>query len=567
MIAFLLPWLASLAASSSSALSSVGPGSPSASTLTFWNDATRVAASLADPPSAELLKQIREEPWRGGLEPVPSHGIPRHEAEVIEGKIPTDLKGMLCRNGPGRIRIGETQYGHWFDGDGLVTQLVIDGTKQTATFQARYVETERFLAQQSQVSQTTGQVPMAKGGAWTKRGKGSRWDNLFAIPTNPANTNVIFFPSSDPADNAQPLMYALAEGGDPVRMDCETLRTVGVEKITSKDGTMCSKSFFSAHYVKDPVTGDVYNHGLVLGAKPAVNVMKLDQYGNLIRQATTDLRQLGFIHDNALSESYIVLVVPPFFAKSSALLSSVLGGDPIGKKFKWNVENETETAAMIFSKETLECVASIPLPLLSSYHMIDCFESTDDGCGNQQALTIRVLVHDPPESRIEVEKCFSDLYRAGKLPLCKIMEYKVNVTQSTLLDSRMVAPESCPFELPDMNHCWGYKKRFVYTNTREDHASFANSLQKVDMETGKCSNVVSFGECVFAGAPLFVPRKEARSEDDGYVFAQLYRADDHKSDVCILDAKTMKKVTMLRLEHPVPYQFHGAWSPGSFAQT
>lgn len=567
---FLLPIIASLSASSSSSLPSVAQSSNGDGTTScaapFWNDAARVATSLSDPPPAEILKQIQEEPWRGGLEPVPACGIPRHEAKVIEGKIPKDLQGVLCRNGPGRIRIGETQYGHWFDGDGLVTQLVIDGQHQTATFQARYVGTERFLAQQSQGLGTTGRIPLAKAGAWTKRGRGGRWENLLAIPTNPANTNVIFYPSNEEA-TGPPLMYALSEGGDPVRMNCTTLETIGAEKISNKDGTASSKSFFSAHYAKDPVTGEVYNHGLVLGVKPAVNVMKLDQYGNFLQQAATDLPQIGFVHDNALSENYFVLLVPPYFARSSALLTSVLGGDPLGKEFRWNVENETVTTAMIFSKETLECIARIPLPLLSSYHMIDSFESTDGGrsSSSSDTLTFRVLVHDPPDSRVELERCFSDLYRAGELPLCKIMEYTVDVTEAALVGSRMVAPEARPCELPDVNHAWGYRKRFVYTNTREDHVSFSNSLQKVDMETGRCSHVVSFGEGVFAGAPLFVATNEAKDEDDGYVFAQLYRTEEHSSDICILDAKTMERIALLRLESPVPYQFHGAWQSGRFA--
>jgi all-trans-8'-apo-beta-carotenal 15,15'-oxygenase len=566
--------------------------SPSATATTFWNEDESILSELLshDPPPPEILRCIREEPWRGGLEPVPvTIGIPKHSARVIEGSIPTDLKGMLCRNGPGRIRIGETQYGHWFDGDGLITQLIIDGSQQSATFQAKYVETERFLAQQQQLSSTattttaptSRRVPLAKAGAWTKRGTGSRWENLFAIPTNPANTNVIFYPTpplpssaSPSSSSSPPLMYALAEGGDPVKIDCITLKTIGTEQITTTDGTVSCKSFFSAHYVKDPLTGDIYNHGIVLGSiQPAVNIMKLDQYGNLIHQSSTELENISFIHDNILSDRYIVLVVPPYSAPSSAIVSSILGGDPLGKEFKWNVNNETKTVAMIFSKNTLDCVARIPLPLLSCYHLIDSYETTTSS-NDETLLTIRVVVHEPTDSRIEIERCFSDLYRTANVPLCKIMEYKVNVKDSTYVDSKTVAPTARPFELPDMNHGWGYKKRYVYTNTREDHVSFANSIQKIDMETGECSSVITFGESVYAGAPIFVPKQSKEvgtnaseeEEDDGYILTQLYRANDHKSDICILDAKTMTKLTLLRLEHPVPYQFHGAWYPGNFVQ-
>lgn len=38
----------------------------------------------------------------------------------IDGTVPEELKGTMYRAGPGRIRIGEHKFGHWFDGDGMV---------------------------------------------------------------------------------------------------------------------------------------------------------------------------------------------------------------------------------------------------------------------------------------------------------------------------------------------------------------------------------------------------------------------------------------------------------------
>jgi carotenoid cleavage dioxygenase-like enzyme len=42
------------------------------------------------------------------------------EADQIVVEIPSDLEGTLFFNGPGRNRIGDQQYGHWFDGDGMI---------------------------------------------------------------------------------------------------------------------------------------------------------------------------------------------------------------------------------------------------------------------------------------------------------------------------------------------------------------------------------------------------------------------------------------------------------------
>lgn len=511
---------------------------------------------MADPPSDKFLKKIQEEPWRGGLEPIPVAGIPLHDAQVIEGKIPSDLQGMLCRNGPGRTRIGDTQYGHWFDSDGLVSQLCIDGTNQKATFVAKYVRTGRFQAQEK-IEQTTGDVPMATAGAWTKRGRGNWWENIFAIPTNPSNTNVIFLENK--AMPSHPQLFALAEGGDPVKMDAKTLDTIETKPFQNSDGQTVA-SFFSAHYKKDPLTGEVYNHGVLLGPKGKVNVMKLSASGELLGQSTTALPNLSFIHDNLLSENHFLVLVQPFSSPLLSLITSIMGGDPLGSQLAWNTEELPESLALVFSKDTLECVAQVPLPILSTYHQLDAFEDAS----NSNIITIRALVHDPPSSRTRLEDGFKDLYSHTKIPICQIMEYVLDIDARKMISSQRVAPKASLCELPDVNGGWGYRKRFVWTNTRTENAGFVNSLQKVDLESGDCSDVISFGDTVFAGNPIFVPKVNAQKEDDGYILSQLYRSDEHRSDICILDAATMQQLTMLRLDSHITYQFHGEWCAGSF---
>jgi carotenoid cleavage dioxygenase-like enzyme len=46
----------------------------------------------------------------------------------VEGQLPSDLRGTFYRNGPGRFDIAGERYGHWFDSDGAVTAVRLDGT-------------------------------------------------------------------------------------------------------------------------------------------------------------------------------------------------------------------------------------------------------------------------------------------------------------------------------------------------------------------------------------------------------------------------------------------------------
>ena len=76
---------------------------------------------------------------------------------------------------------------------------------------------------------------MARG-AWTQSDGGSLRANLFTLPTNPANTSAVWWAGK---------LLALCEGGMPVEVDADTLRTKGeVDFGLKRQGALA----FSAHY-------------------------------------------------------------------------------------------------------------------------------------------------------------------------------------------------------------------------------------------------------------------------------------------------------------------------------
>ena len=63
--------------------------------------------------------------------------------EDVRGRIPADLTGTFFRNGPGRMEMGGRQYGHWFDGPGMISAVTfLDGR---AHFRNRYVRTRQYV--------------------------------------------------------------------------------------------------------------------------------------------------------------------------------------------------------------------------------------------------------------------------------------------------------------------------------------------------------------------------------------------------------------------------------------
>lgn len=62
-------------------------------------------------------------------------------------------------------------------------------------------------------------------------------------------------------------------------------------------------------------------------------------------------------------------------------------------------------------------------------------------------------------------------------------------------------------------------------------------------------------ECCVFQEPIFVPRQNAESEDDGWVLTMVYRTATNTTDLAILDAKKISKgpVALIRLPHHIPH--------------
>ena len=67
------------------------------------------------------------------------------------------------------------------------------------------------------------------------------------------------------------------------------------------------------------------------------------------------------------------------------------------------------------------------------------------------------------------------------------------------------------------------------------------------------------------GEPIFVPRKNSASEDDGYILAVWWDPLRNTSELVIQDARDFEgpPLARVKLDHHVPLGFHGNWVPHS----
>eukprot|EP00316_Scyphosphaera_apsteinii_P023290 CAMPEP_0119317284 /NCGR_PEP_ID=MMETSP1333-20130426/42656_1 /TAXON_ID=418940 /ORGANISM="Scyphosphaera apsteinii, Strain RCC1455" /LENGTH=581 /DNA_ID=CAMNT_0007323179 /DNA_START=98 /DNA_END=1843 /DNA_ORIENTATION=+ len=540
----------------------------------YWH----TSAAAASTPS-RFLEAIRAAPWRGGLEPAAD--ITHTKLEVSHGTVPDELVGTMYRNGPGRIRVGDTQYGHWFDGDGYIVAVEFNGCHTWPSMQARYVNTPRYRAQ----SVFPGKAGLATRGAWSSRGDGTLLSNLFRIPTNPANTNVITHANK---------LLALCEGGPPVPLDPATLATLPADADARS-----IRSFFAAHPKVCPSTKSLFGFGLQLpllsggldiGWPPKLNLFELPP-GSLhpVRQRAVPLPFFAFVHDAALTASKICIILPPWAVSLQDFIASSLGGEPLGRAYTF--DRTKGTIVLIIDRSSLRISATAMLDGAPSlYHVINAHDDED----GRVVLQLAVL----NGRREGLERNFADMYHAmwTTNEQCRAVEYVIQLAgpdevqpgeggapeldegineeirwapRAVVLSQREVGGSmSKPFELPDVPPTQvGRKTRWAYVNCRSDNgesSGIQDAIGKLDLTASHYEHggsLMATFDAGVASAPTFIPRPDPIAEDDGWVATFVYKPDEHRSDLVLLDATDLSTVCTMRLETHVPYMFHGSWCP------
>lgn len=564
----------------------------------FWRQPpSMIRARLQSPPPDHILDAIASQPYRGGFEP--ARDLPRPiSAKIVQGSIPKDLVGTLAINSAGRIRIGARMLGHWFDGDGYITTLSFDGKNNEAKSFARYVRTDRFKAQEEQDKKDNAsddvnyETPLAFSGAWTKAGTGKWYENAGKIPQNPANTAVMWLPPLDPTTN--PRLFAICEGGNPIQLDPITLDVIGKEEsFTSANGKETSSSYFSAHFSQDPNTQHFFNHGFVLdplGSTTAINLMELTEDGSLLKQQMSEMPYNTFIHDATMSQNHYMYFACPYIVPQGMVEMGpfVMGMEAMGEMMTWKGdasssidqdETPMKSYLQIHSKDDLNLKWRIEMPdPVSVYHIVDAYEEVQMAGELHMKVRIAELNSDKPADRKKLEEQFSNQYAvpSGERLYAKLTEYTFAMQddgygEGKMISSKELGPSACEYPVTNQN---GKDERLQYTwiNTLDDKSrDWFDAVQKVDLVNGdKSSPIASFGEDAHAGPPFFIPKgnlagndtTQQYEEDEGYIAVVLYKSDEHRSDVVILDSSTLDLLCSMELDFHVPYSFHGDFQPG-----
>jgi carotenoid cleavage dioxygenase-like enzyme len=329
-------------------------------------------------------------------------------------------------------------------------------------------------------------------------------------------------------------IYALVEGGiSPVIMDSE-MNFLEEEPFPASENKR-----FTAHPKIDADTGEMhavsYDFGEYVNGLGQVHYVTVDSHGKLIKDKIIETPSRPMVHDCAITKNYVLIFDLP--------VTFNLGrrdGDnnPIGGDYPvvWNDKHISRVGLQ--SKKTDEIIWIEVNPGFL-FHIVNSYENEN----GQVVLDF---------CRYERLFDFDNPLPMGQKPFLTrwILDPKAKTCSEEMLDDR---PMEFSRVHPDYD---GKQHRFGYLlNDGRLNNYFKHDFEKSETITH------DFGESCQAAEPVFIPKKNAKSEDDGFVVGFVYDKTTDLSDFVVLDAQNFSEAPLARITLPqrVPFGFHGSW--------
>jgi all-trans-8'-apo-beta-carotenal 15,15'-oxygenase len=443
----------------------------------------------------------------------------------VEGTLPASLDGTLYRNGPGLFGVAGERYPHWFDGDGAVSAVRLEGGRARGA--VRLVQTDGLTRERRAGKRLF-------GGYGTPLARPIRELFLGDIK-NTANTSVLVW---------QGRLFATCEAGKPYEIDTSDLSTVGESLL---GGVLVGP--FSAHSHRIPQRRATYNFGLSHGLSTQVDAYELPDGGPARRVATFAVDGVRILHDFVATERYLVFAFSPLYM---SLVDVLLRGQAPVASARWKPSRGTEIVVVPIDEPRKIRRFHVDAFLLE--HLVNAFE--DDGTivfdytHYAHADGLEQFVGGIASGRVDAP-LRSEIRRATLDP--ERQTFATEVVLARAVELPRVSPR-----IEGSRHRFAY---YVGAATSTTEAPFSRLLRQ-DHETGRIEAYEPGDRC-YPGEGVFVPRTEGTAEDDGWVLTMVYDARTDRSRLEILDARAIADgpVAACLFDHAIPFGFHGAWAP------
>ena len=517
-----------------------------------------------------------------------------YEITDIEGTIPADLHGTLFRNGPGRLERGGHHYSHLFDGDGLVHAFAFrDGR---VCVRNAFVKTAEWQDEEAKgqllYRNTFGTQPR---GGWRS--------NLFnVLQKNVANTNILYFGGK---------LLALWEAAQPYALDPKTLATLGLDTLdeTLQPGMPFTTGVplvdkLAAGVVGDPLTAhpkvdvpgaddDDARNGKRLvtygyRARPSAAAVvagrgafdselmlyEFDEAWKAVRRRPVNLEGFAFVHDFVVTQHYVLWWQNPCDFDP---LPFVLGEKNPAELISYDPSRPTKVHVVPRDPSDGRTQRCLTIPACFVFHHARGFEvagSSSEGTPGSETLVVDSVVLEAFPAFDTLTRPPDDADRAALkaldfqgVPINRFVRFTIDLSNpddAQAVSQRTPRPRAAEFPTtgavpPRAPH------RFVF-GACVAHGTLNNPFQgvvRIDMETGEeCAHFP--GPRRFTNEPVFVPRVNFESEDDGYLLVLVFDAESMRSGLYIYDGREVEAgpIAVAWLRRSVPYGLHGSFVHG-----
>ncbi|MFI5779483.1 carotenoid oxygenase family protein [Nocardia sp. NPDC051570] len=434
----------------------------------------------------------------GHYEPVPDE-VTAHDL-TVRGTIPPELSGRYFRNGH-NPKPGDVPT-HWFKGAGMIHGLRLrDGRAEW--YRNRWVRTPALDG-----------APMFRA------------DGSMDLTASVAGTHIIEHGGR---------ILALQEANLPFELDGE-LNTVGPYDFGGKLTTA-----MTAHPKVDPISGELHFFAYSPVAPHLIYYVATPD-GTIVRSEVVDGAGPSLMHDFAITANYVV-----WLDMSVAFDPRETSGIP----YRWSDDYCPRIGVM--PRSGAPTVTWYDVEPGAVLHVSNAHE---DSAG-------RVIVEGPRFDRSAWETSWKWWIGAPGYPVSQnggAVQHRYVLDPATGRAVEM-GMDDLITDFPTINEDYlGRRNRYSYAVAFPGSSLEGIGIIKYDNDTGARAFAPT-GAGRIPGEAVFVPSAGATTEDDGYLLTLVGDATHARSELLILDARTIEAAPIAVVELPrrVPGGIHGSW--------